>query len=87
MFNRFNNEISCEDSIKNLLCCELLFSFLLNQTRAPEKQQRDTLLSDRLEIERLGIYFAKGPHRPQVTKLLVSIEVINFVDLSRAPVS
>ena len=85
IFTRLNSEISYKDSIKNLLCCELLFSFFLNQTRALEKQQRETLLSDRLESDGLGIYFAKEPHRPQVTYLIVYIEVINFVDLSRAP--
>ena len=59
--------------------------FLLNLTRAPEKQQRDTLLINSLEIEAFGIYFVKEPHRPHVTNSLVYIEVINFVDLSRAP--
>ena len=73
-----NDEISYKDSSKNILCCELFFSFLLNQTRAPEKQQRVTLLSDRLKIEGLGIYFAKEPLRSQVTNSLVYIEVINF---------
>ena len=57
-----------------------MFSFLLNQTRALEERQRDTLLSDRLEIEGLGIYFAKEPHRPQVTNSPVYIEVINFCE-------
>ena len=78
VFIRLNNEISYKDSIKNLLCCELLFSFLLNQTRALEKQQRDTLLSNNLETEGLGIYFAKEPHRPEVTNSLVCIEALNF---------
>ena len=63
-----------------------MFSFLLNPTRALEKQQRDTLLSNSLEIEGLGIYFAKEPHQPQVTNSVVYIEVIIFfVDISRAP--
>ena len=67
-------------------CWEILFSFPFNPTKALEKQQRDTLLSNSLEIEGLSIYFAKEPHRPQVTNSLVYIEVINFfVDLSRAP--
>ena len=88
VFTRLNNEISYKDSIKNLLCCELLFSFLLNQTRALEKQQRDTLLSDRLEIEGLGIYFAKEPHRPQVTNSPVYIEDYKFLWISAVlPVS
>ena len=64
--------------LKTFFVAKLLFSFLLNQTRALEKQQRDTLLSDRLEIEGLGVYFAKKPHRPQVTNSLVYIEVIKF---------
>ena len=55
-----------------------IVSFPLNQTRALEKQQRDTLLSDRLQIEELGIYFAKEPRRPQGTSSFVYIEVINF---------
>ena len=52
--------------------------FFLNPKRAPEKQKRDTLLSNSLEIEGLGIYFAKEPHRPHVTKSLLYIEVKNF---------
>ena len=64
--------------LKNLLCCELLFSFLLNRTRALDKQQQDTLLSYRLEIEGSGIFFAKETHRPQVTNSPMYIEVINF---------
>ena len=52
--------------------------FLINPTRAAEKQQRDTLLSNSLESEGLGIYFAKEPHRPQVTNSFVYNEVINF---------
>ena len=78
VFACLNIETPCKNSIKNLLCCESLFSFLLNQTRALEKQLRDNLVSDRLESERLGIYFAKEPHRPQVTNSPVYIEVIKF---------
>ena len=78
VFTRVNNEIFQKDSIKILLCCELLFSFLLNQTRALENQQLDTLLSDRLELEGLNKYCAKEPHRPQVTNSPAYIEVINF---------
>ena len=53
--------------------------FLTPQSnKSLEKQQRDTLLSNRLEIEWLGIHFAKEPHRPQVTNSPVYIEVINF---------
>ena len=88
VFTRLNNETSHKDSIKNLLCCDLLFSFLLNQARAQEKQQRDTLLSDRSEIKGLGIYFAREPYRPQVINSLVYIEVINFLWISAVlPVS
>ena len=36
------------------------------------------LLSYRLEIKGLGIYFAKDPYRPQVSNSPVYIEVINF---------
>ena len=75
VFIRLNNEISYNDSIKNLLCCETLFSFLLNRTRALGKQQQDTLLSNHLEIEGLGIYFAKEPYRPRVINSLVYLEV------------
>ena len=78
VFTCLNNKISNKDSIKNLLCCESLFSFLFNQPRALEKQRRDNLLSDRLEIEGLGIYFAKEPHHPQFTNSPMYIEVINF---------
>ena len=53
--------------------------FLTPQSnKSLEKQQRDTLLSNRSEIEGLGIYFAKEPHRPQVTNSPVYIEVIIF---------
>ena len=52
--------------------------YLLNLTRAPEKQQRDTLLSNSLEMEGLGIYFAKETHQPHVTNSVVYIEDINF---------
>ena len=47
-------------------------------SKSLEKQQRDTLLSDRLEIRELGIYFAKEPHRPQIADSHVYLEVINF---------
>ena len=49
-----------------------------SSSKSLEKQQRDTLLSDRLEIKGLGIYFAKDPHRPQVANSPAYIEVINF---------
>ena len=52
----------------------VFFSFSI----LPEKQQRDSLLSNGLEIEGLGIYFAKEFHRPHVTNSLLYIEVMNF---------
>ena len=79
VFTHSNKEISYKGSIKNFLCCELLF-FLPHQSNKSlrKKQQRDTLLSDCLEIKGLGIRFAKESHHPQVTNSPVYIEVINF---------
>ena len=89
VFTLLNNEISFKDSIKTFFVSNYCFpSYSINQTRALEKQQRDTLLADHLEIEGLGIYFAEEPYRPQVTISPLYIEVLNFLWISAVlPVS
>ena len=46
----------------------IIVSLLTSSSKSLEKQQRDTLLSDRLEIKGLGIYFAKESPPPSSRK-------------------
>ena len=80
-----NSTLSSKYSNKHSLL-QIIVSLHTLSSKSLEKQQRDTLLSDRLEIKGLGICIAKESPTPSSRKLTrVPWVYKSFVDLSRAP--
>ena len=72
------NKLSLEDTKKKRSLGRIIVFLHTPSNKSLAKQQRDTLVSDCLEIKELGIYFAKEPHRPQAANSPAYLEVINF---------